>query len=398
MLTVASILVPAPPAQAADRDDCLAAGNVWVIVQPHRNTVWSGCATEFSSGVKALASAGFVTDDELFITRINGHPATIDGNHYWSYWHATPNAKGGFNGFAYSQVNASASRPEPGSIHAWTHASLGASVTDAMPTVTLPGARPPTTLGDQDGDGQADLMAVDKAGTLLQYGVRGTHLAQPFTSGRGWQDYTWISNVPDVDGDDLGELVGRRKDGTLWLLRGQAGGSYASGIQIGRGWNKLSLLTVLEDITGDGLPELLARSAGGDLIRYSFSADSLNPEGSALVSATVMGKNWQNIRLTATVGDCSGDDSPDLLAVDHSGALLRYTIVSGHIVAVHQIGRHWQHMTIVTSPGDLTGDGTRDLVALRSDGTLWAYPHQGGTTWGPVRQLDAGFSDITHLA
>lgn len=396
LLVLGGVLLPAPPARAVERAPCLEAGNVWVVVQPDQDSSWTGCATEFSTGLAALTSAGFSTDGEPVFTRINGHPATADGLHYWSYWHATPDARGTFPGFVYSQDNPSVSRPEPGSIQVWTYASLEASATDAMPTVTLPSPRPPTTFGDQDGNGQADLMAMTRSGALLQYGVRGGHLSEPFTAGRGWQDYDWVANVPDLDGDDVTELAGRRKDGSLWLLRGLTGGAYAAAVQVGAGWDDLSLLTVLDDITGDGLPELVARDSDGELIRYSFTADSLG--GRYLVGAAVIGRNWTGIRMAATVGDCSGDQVPDLLAVDQHGALLRYSIAGGRIVAVHRVGRNWQGMGILTSPGDLTRDGRRDLVALRSDGTVWAYPHQGNARWGAVRQLGVGLTDVVGLA
>ena len=84
--------------------------------------------------------------------------------------------------------------------------------------------------------------------------------------------------------------------------------------------------------------------------------------------------------------------------VDQHGALLRYSIAGGRIVAVHRVGRNWQGMGILTSPGDLTRDGRRDLVALRSDGTVWAYPHQGNARWGAVRQLGVGLTDVVGLA
>lgn len=398
LVLLASVLLPATPASADERADCLREGSVWVVVQPDRQTTWTGCAATFSTGLAALTSAGFRTDTEPFFQRINGLPAELDGQHYWSFWHATPNAKGGFSGFSYAQTGANTFRPEPGSVVAFSHAFLGASPSDAMPTVTLPGLRRPSVFGDQDGNGQADLLAVDEAGTLLLYPVRGQHLGQPFTAGQGWGSYTWVSAVPDIDGDALAELVGRRSDGSLWLLRGLGGGSYGPALQIGRGWNDMSMLTVMEDITGDALPELFARSRTGQLVRYSFSPDSLTGNDGFLTGAAVVGHGWQDIRLATSLGDCSGDAVPDLLAVTSSGALLRYSIADGGIASVHQVGRHWQSMTLLTSPGDLTRDGLRDLVALRSDGTLWVYPHRGDGSWGSVRQLSVGMTTVAALA
>ena len=398
LLALGSVLLPPAPAQAVERNQCLAAGNVWVVVQPDHDSAWTGCASEYATGLQALTSAGFSTHGGPFVSRINGHPSTIDGQHYWSYWHATPDAHGALPGFVYSQENPSASRPEPGSIQAWTHASLAAPTTDAMPTVTLPPVSRPSIFGDQDGNGQADVMALTTAGALQQYSVRGNHLSRPVTAGDQWGRYNWIANVPDLDGDLLTELVARSADGSLWLRRGESGGSYGGATRIGTGWHEMSLLTVLDDITGDGLPELVARARNGDLLRYSFSANILSARDGDLVGATVIGKNWTGIRLAASVGDCSGDNVPDLVAVDQQGRLLRYSIAAGRIATVHQIGRHWQDMTLVAGPGDLTRDGRRDLVALRADGTLWAYPHQGNATLGTARQLAVGLTEVLSLA
>ena len=394
-LAVAAMVVPAAPAHADDRSKCLTAGKVWVIVQQPPTTTRTGCASEFSTGLIALRSAGFTTDDPLFVNRIDGHPATVDGAHYWSYWHATPDAAGRFNGYSYAQSGANAYRPDPGTIQAWRYVSLSAPTSEAMPTAPLPSAPGTSTkFGDQDGDGQADVIAVDEDGTLLQYSVRGDRLSSAYSIGRGWQTFSWISNVPDVDGDRLTDLVGRRaEDGTLWLLRGQGGGTYGSAKQVGRGWNGLSLLTVMEDITGDGLPDLLGRAANGDLIRYSFTGGP-----GFLANASVTGKNWSGITMATTVGDFSDDGVPDLLAVSGSGALLRYSIRNGQIVAAHQVGRNWGAMGVITSPGDFTWDGNRDLVALRADGTLWAYTNLGAGKWGRVWQIEVGLTRLEKLA
>ncbi|MGD8214656.1 hypothetical protein [Aestuariimicrobium sp. Y1814] len=398
LLALASFLLPAAPAVADPRTDCLREGNVWVVVQPVTSLTWTGCATEFPTGLAALASAGFRGEGDPFITRINGVPSSVDGQRYWAFWHATPTARGGFSGFTFAQSGPKAFRPEPGSVLAWTQATLGSSPSDAMPTVTLPGERRPSLLGDQDGNGQADLLALSDAGTLLLYPVRGARLCQPHATGQGWLAHTWVSMVPDIDGDLISELVARRNDGTLWLYRGLAGGEFGAPRLIGRGFGEVELLTVMPDITGDALPDLLARSRTGDLLRYSFPTDSMDPAGGLLTGAAVIGSGWQGIRLAASVGDASGDQVPDLLAVTQDGALLRYSIENGSIVAVHQIGRNWQSMTLLSSPGDLTRDARRDLVALRNDGTLWLYPHRGNGAFGPASQLSVGLTNLVALA
>lgn len=396
-LLLASMLLSSTPAHADDVDDeraeCLAQGRVWVLVQPEEHVVWTGCASQFRTGLEALTSAGFTIDNRASLDRINGYPSNPDGRHYWSYWHSSPDAGGHFPGYVYSQSGAGTFRPGPGSIQAWRYTSLDSSPSDAIPSMALPTPSTPTTHGDQDGNGQADVLAVDDSGALLQYGVHGRQLAAPFTIGQGWQAWTWISTVPGIGANGGTDLVGRRDDGTLWLLRGRGGGQYEPAHQIGQSWNTMSLMTVVSDITGDGLPELLARSGDGHLVRYSFASGT-----EQLRDAAQIGRHWSGIRLTTSVGDFGGDGVPDLLAVDATGSLLRYSFANGGIVAVHRVGRHWESMGLVTSPGDLDHDGRADLVALRTDGTLWAYPNERSGAFGRPWQLQVGLNNITQLA
>ncbi|MCT1458739.1 VCBS repeat-containing protein [Aestuariimicrobium sp. p3-SID1156] len=390
-------LLGSAPAQASTtRESCLRGGNVWVVAEFTSTRTEQACATSFRTGFDALASAGFATTvDDGFLEQIKGYPATPNRfRGYWSYWTATPNVGGDFTGYSYSQLGAASSRPEPGSVEHWKYLDISVQPDAGRPKLALPANTPaPTTLGDQDGNGQADLLASDSSGRLLQYSVRGSRASSPYVIGSGWNGFSWISVVPDLNGDRISELIGRRTDGTMNLYWGKGAGTFSSGVRVSSGWNGLSLLTVMEDITGDRLPELLARSSDGLLYRYSFSRSG------TLGGKTRIGHGWNSILQTTTVGDFSGDGKPDLLAITTTGELRRYTFATnGQVNSTAKVGHGWLGMRLATSPGDITRDGRRDLLAVRSDGSLWVYANLSAGRWAPAMRLREGMNAVTRLA
>lgn len=390
---LAAAALVSTPAQAVTRDDCLKAGNVWVVVQPSASQTLTGCATDLSSGAAALKSAGFTPDSTSFITQINGLPAQPSNGAYWSYWNAVPNHRGNFSGYAYSQLGASASRPEPGSIEVWKYVSLALTPEQATPTLPLPANLPaPKLPGDRDGNGQADVVAVTNTGLLWQYSVRGARASSPYKVGHGWQDFTWIQLAPDLNGDRVSDLVGRRSDGSLWLYAGK-GSEFAPGVRIGSGWNVMTMMLVVSDVTGDGRPEVIGRRSDGRLMRYSFaSPTSFRPP-------VQLGTGWNGIRQLTSVGDFSGDGAPDLLAINSANDLVRYTFSrTGAISSTRKVGSNWGSMGLISSAGDATRDGRRDLFALRDNGTLWVYPTASPGTWQKPIQLTTGVTGIRMLA
>lgn len=385
---------PAPAATA--REACLRAGNAWVVVE-NGSSVQTGCGSDLSNGFAALRSAGFKLEvKDGFLEQINGAPATPDRfKNYWSYWSARPNQGGDFTGYIYSQVGGGISKPQPGSVEVWRFLSLRVQPGDAAarPVTALPPNAPaPTLFGDQDGNGQADLLATDTAGALRMYSVRGQRLSAPYILGRGWSTYNWVTTVPDLNGDRKAELLGRRTDGTMWLLTGKGDGYFNAGIRVGTGWSGMSMLTVLDDINGDRLPDMVGRASDGRLILYSFNSKGI------LSSKGTIGWRWNGIRLTTTVGDFSGDGIPDLLAVASDGRLMRYSFArTGKIVATAQVGRGWDGMGLIASPGDVNRDGRRDLLALDQTGVVRAYHNLAPGRWGVV-VLGSGVTRITNLA
>ncbi|WP_460706613.1 N-acetylmuramoyl-L-alanine amidase [Luteococcus sediminum] len=239
--------------------------------------------------------------------------------------------------------------------------------------------------GDLDGDGRADLLSVAADGTITWWptgagmrsgaAVKGSRL----TGG----PFTWVSQMPDVDGDGHTELVARRGDGTLWAWNGRGAGQFDLPRRIGRGWSAMRAINVVPDMTGDGLPEIVGISGQQGLHRYSLGRDL------SLVSTEQIGRNWGGVIRLASVGDFRNKGVVDLLAVTKDGALLNYFgTTSGGVHGYRQVGRAWSGYTRVRSIGDLDGDGRWDLTGSRATGPLRAYRNQTGSWARDVPMLD----------
>lgn len=79
------------------------------------------------------------------------------------------------------------------------------------------------------------------------------------SSSTSWRNYNPLFMAGDVSGDGHADMAGRRSDGTLWLWRGRGDGTFRSRIQIGTstGWNKYTALVGVGDLNGDGRMDIV---------------------------------------------------------------------------------------------------------------------------------------------
>lgn len=103
-------------AEPSDATVCTEAGNVWVHVETD-DVVEGGCATDFATGIAALASAGFDVEasSDGFLTTINGEPSDRGAEDWWSYAHSDAE----LSGWEFYEVGATQSEPAAGSIEGW---------------------------------------------------------------------------------------------------------------------------------------------------------------------------------------------------------------------------------------------------------------------------------------
>jgi hypothetical protein len=231
------------------------------------------------------------------------------------------------------------------------------------------------------------------------------------TAASGWQDYTALVSPGDFNANGTRDLIGRKKDGTLWFLNGNGSGGYGTALKIGaRGWNSFAQILAPGDFNADGRPDLLARHTDGSLWFYAGTGTVNTTTEGYKPGRKIAATGWQNFDQVITPGDYNGDAKPDLLARRADGTLWFWpgtgTVSAtsrGYGTAVRIGAGGWQNFNHVISPGDFNGDKRTDLIARKPDGTLWFYPGTGtiNTTnpgYKPATKIGAsGWNTYTHI-
>ncbi|MDX6356066.1 MAG: hypothetical protein QOF98_2969 [Streptomyces sp.] len=145
-----------------------------------------------------------------------------------------------------------------------------------------------TSPGDLDGDGLADLLARDTAGTMWMYPNDGTGLAPGSREATGQGGYTRIVGAGDLNGDGIGDVVAQDATGNLWRLLGNGKGGLNPRARIGTGLGSYNVIAVPGDLTGDGRPDLIGRDAAGRLFRWTGTANGL------VTGRTQIATGWQS--------------------------------------------------------------------------------------------------------
>ncbi|MEU6416789.1 FG-GAP repeat domain-containing protein [Streptomyces spiralis] len=157
--------------------------------------------------------------------------------------------------------------------------------------------------GDLTGDGKGDLLARDTSGYLYLY--RSTTEQFPpsvpvFASrvkvGSGWGVYDRIVGAGDYTGDGRADIVARTSAGDLYLYAGTGSTSapFKPRLKVGPGWQIYSKLAAIGDVDGDGRGDLLAADRSGNLYRYSSTGVAT---GSGAFRARVLiGGGWNIYR------------------------------------------------------------------------------------------------------
>lgn len=141
---------------------------------------------------------------------------------------------------------------------------------------------------DFDGDRRTDVLAVDSSGTLRYYrgSGAGTFTGSPKAVGSGWGSMTAVMYAGDFNGDTRGDIIARKKDGTLWLYPSNGAGGFGSSKKIGNGWGAMTAVFSPGDFDGSGKPDVLARRSDGTLVLYRGTGTG------AFGSPVVVGNGW----------------------------------------------------------------------------------------------------------
>jgi Lyzozyme M1 (1,4-beta-N-acetylmuramidase) len=274
--------------------------------------------------------------------------------------------------------------------------------------ISAPGLAASDTLaavGDLNADGYPDLLARSSTGTLKFLGgssflQEGYGSAIKIGNG-GWSAYTSVIGVGDFDGDGLADLVAVRNDGTLWFYKGTgtAGTTqgYQPAVKIGNGgWGAYTTVVATGDLNGDGKRDLVALRSDGTLWFYAGTG-TIGSTSDGYAAAVRIGSGWGAYTRLIGVGDLSRDGKPDLLGIRSDGSAWLFA-GTGHTTAtspyfaapVAIAGADFSGYTAVVGTGDLNGDHVPDLIARKSDGTLWFFAGRSGTTPGFAAPIKIG--------
>ncbi|WP_313541050.1 GH25 family lysozyme [Leifsonia aquatica] len=271
----------------------------------------------------------------------------------------------------------------------WFYAGTG-----SVSGTSDPGYRPAVQIGtgwgiydtlvgalDLDRDGLPDLIARKPDGTVYAYrgtGKAGVAGGEGYTSAvqvaSGWGTYADITSVGDFSGDGISDLVGRKSDGTLWLIAGTGrianGSTFAPAVQIGTNWSVFRTLLGIGDLNKDGKADLVGISDDNTATFYAGtgSAGYYRP-GQPIALAGI-----STTDVFATPGDLNGDGFPDILDRTLSGSLMFFSgngVASEGYGPAQSAGGVWTQIADMVVPGDFTGDAKPDALTEAADGTLW---------------------------
>ncbi|WP_406459065.1 VCBS repeat-containing protein [Streptomyces sp. NBC_00876] len=157
--------------------------------------------------------------------------------------------------------------------------------------------------------------------------------------GRGWKAYDTLTGPGDLSGDGKGDLLTRDTKGDLYLHRGNGlGTGFEPKVKVGYGWNTYDRIIGDGDLSGDGRADVVARDRKGDLYLYEGTGNTAAP----FKARVRIGTGYGIYTLMAAPGDLDGDGDADLVAVDGSGDLYRYSSTgTGKVAKRIRIGYGW---------------------------------------------------------
>jgi hypothetical protein len=264
------------------------------------------------------------------------------------------------------------------------HSTAPSSLRNATRATTLAASAtggPPAggVLGDVNGDGYGDIVAIDPAGRLWVYlgGSLGFN-STPLVVGSGWHGYT-LAAVAPLAGNGLPGLLAIDPAGNLWYYPNEYGTgnpiAFGTPTQVGIGWAGYTVVA-LTGLYGTGAG-VLAIDPSGNLVFYPGTGGT----GLSTFGAPAeIGPGWTGY--TVDIGSFTTNQT-QLLAVDPAGNLWLYPAgqLAGTFGAPELVGSGWQGWQAVDTgevSQPLNAGNTDAIVAIDPSGTMWIYPNNFG--------------------
>lgn len=255
---------------------------------------------------------------------------------------------------------------------------------------------------DYTGDGQNDLVTLDRGGYLRAYPVGSASIGADHFLGYGFQGATAVVAAGDLAANGIPDVLSRDVQGRLWLHPGTfsttgLGVHLDKPVRVGTAWNGLAIAGG-GDYTGDHHADVLATDPYGQLWVYPVTNDGSRPGGIAFGPHILAGSGFTGLTVVC-VGDITGDGRDDVVTLDPGGRVaLRAGLGAGHLAASRPLASGWTgtHGVVGVEQvgsgayGQLAvkdAGGTVTLRATNGYGSLTGTPHRIVTGWAAVTLL-----------
>jgi uncharacterized protein with LGFP repeats len=244
-----------------------------------------------------------------------------------------------------------------------------------------------TAVGDINGDGRNDLVGRFKGRltTLLATGRGG--FDRKLTR-KGYGNYRQLIGTGDVNRDGRADLLVRTKN-RLFLQTGYGTGRFAPPRRVAGSWSAFNRL-VAGDFNRDGLPDLVARDAKGKVLVLPGRGDG--SYGAALGPAT----NLRTMRwITAT--NLVGGPGADLIGVSGKQLVVVANRDTYELGAPIDTGVSFAGMDLLLNAGDVNRDGFGDVLTRDASGNLWLFAGTGTGALRPGAIVGSGWAGVSGL-
>lgn len=220
--------------------------------------------------------------------------------------------------------------------------------------------------------GSTGLLARTATGTLLYYPTSKSAFGAPSTLGTGWAPNLVAGSLrfaPQQPVISLSDVVTADTNGTLWNSAAPGNGTLQAPYAIGTGWTAAKTVRVV-DWNSDGIPDVLTQRTNG-----TVTLDLGQANGGFQQRRTIGFSDWSNIRFVAGKWT-KADQYPGLVGITPSGTLIHWANKSGTLLSTGvQIGQGWGGLNIALADFDV--DGALDILATTQTGALVLYRSNG---------------------
>ncbi|WP_406399576.1 trypsin-like serine protease [Streptomyces sp. NBC_00879] len=224
------------------------------------------------------------------------------------------------------------------------------------------------------GDHTADLLARRASdSTLFGWTSKVTSLTRQYN--HGYFGGVTLMVQADLNRDDYQDLLYRLSNGDVYW-------AYDPDLApklIAKGWGAHKQILVPGDLTGDDLPDMMAVNSSGNAYLYPGKGTG------AFAAPVLIGAGWGQYGIVRGHGDFTGDGRADILARGAGGATYLYTgtgKATGTFAARRLVGTFGSSFNALVTTGDVNSDGNADLLVRDTTGKLWLYPGNGKATGG----------------